>query len=62
MKKFIMKITNSSFFTGMASIFCPSVIKIEPVKRDTETVSENIAEYWNQLGRYMTNAYGKLGK
>lgn len=57
MNKLVKKIMGSSFLVGMASIFCPSIIEIEPMKCDNKTASENIAQYWKNVGSYITKAY-----
>lgn len=60
MKKLAKKVMSSSFLVGMASIFCPSVIEIEPMKCNKNSDMQNIANDWKQLGVYMTKAYESI--
>lgn len=46
-----------SYLIGMASIFCPSVINIEPMDMPHNTDSQNLANDWNQVGSYISDAY-----
>lgn len=62
MKRLVKKIMGSSFLVGMASIFCPSIIEVEPMKYNKTSDYQNIASDWKQLGNYITKAYGELGK
>lgn len=62
MKTLFRKIMGSSFLVGVASIFCPSVIEVEPMKHSDNTDMQNIAGDWRQLGQYMTKAYDTLRK
>lgn len=60
MKTLFRKIMGSSFLVGMASVFCPSVIEIEPVEFDDKSDAQNIAGDWEQIGRDITKVYNTL--
>lgn len=63
MRTLLNKIIGSGFFVGMASIFCPSVIEVEPMKYHKKSSDlQNIANDWKQVGTYMTKAYGSITK
>lgn len=57
MNKLVRKIMGSGLAIGAASIFCPSIIEVEPMEFDNNSVSENIAGYWKNVGSYINNAY-----
>lgn len=57
MKTLYKKIMGSSFLVGMASIFCPSVIEVEPMKFDDKSDVNNIEGYWKNVGSYISKAY-----
>jgi hypothetical protein len=57
MKAQLKKIMGGSFLIGMASIFWPSVIDVEPIDSNNKTDAQNIADYWRQVESYITKAY-----
>lgn len=57
MKTLFRKIMGSSFLVGMASVFCPSILNIEPIDSGSDNDLQNIANDWRQVGSYITQAY-----
>lgn len=45
---------------GMASVFCPDVIKIEPLRE--ENCKTDVASCWKAVGDYMRTAFGYFDK
>lgn len=64
MKTLMKKIMRRSYLVGMASMFCPALIQIEPLDMPAESDSDNIKNDWAQVGSYITKSYEscKAGK
>lgn len=57
MKTLMKKIMRRSCLVGMASVFCPTLIQIEPIDMPIESDSDNIKNDWAQVGSYITKSY-----
>lgn len=55
-----MKQCWQAFMEGMASVFCPGVIKIEAEPLREEDCKTDIASCWKAVGDYMRTAFGYI--
>lgn len=56
------KIFNHSVLVGMLSIFCPSVINVQPFKIQHKNDLDSLASDWQKVGSYIKQAYDSRQK
>lgn len=57
MNTLMKKIMRRSCLVGMASVFCPTLIQVEPIDMPSDSDYENIENDWAQVGSYIAESY-----
>lgn len=52
----------NSFLMGMASIFCPSIIRVDYLKMPNHEDAFKLNEDWAKIGSDMNKVYGRFEK
>lgn len=61
-RRIIRKMMRNSFLMGMASIFCPSIIRVDYLKMPNHEDAFKLNEDWAKIGSDMNKVYGRFEK
>ena len=56
-KQMMKKMLRRSFLLGMASVFFPFNLPVEPIETPQESDTENLSNDWKRVGSYIQHAY-----